>query len=87
MELDRDGFAREQAIHFSDSLAQISFALENRSHDAHATNLQLRGLPEGTYRVLLNRAELARISIHAGETHDVKLPLGADGGSVSIRRD
>jgi hypothetical protein len=87
MELDRDGFAREQAIHFSDSLAQISFALENRSHDAHATNLQLRGLPEGTYRVSLNRAELARISVHAGETHDVKLPLGANGGSVSIRRD
>ena len=87
MELDRDGFAANRAVGFNSSLSRIDFVLENRTLDAHKTNLQLRGLPAGTYRVSLNRASIASFSLHAGETHNLKLPLDANGGNVSIRRD
>ena len=87
MELDRDGFASDRAVQFNDSLSRIDFVVENRSHDAHETNLQLRGLPTGTYKVSLNRASLASFSVKARESHNLKLPLAANGGSLTIRRD
>jgi hypothetical protein len=87
MELDRDGFAANRAVHFNSSLSQIDFVLENRTLEAHETNLQLRGLPAGTYRVSLNRAAIASFSDKAGEHHNLKLPLAASGGSLTIRRD
>ncbi len=86
MELDRDGFASNRAIRFSESLSRIDFALENRSHDAHETNLHVRGLPAGTYKVLLNQSSIASFVVEAGKSENVKLPLGADGGSLTIRR-
>jgi hypothetical protein len=87
MELDRDGFAKERAIRFSDSLSQIDFVLENRSHDAHEANLQVRGLPPGTYSVSLNRSRISSFGVRPGESRYVKLPLGANGGNFSIRRN
>jgi hypothetical protein len=86
MELDRDGFAKDQPIAFSDSLNRIDFVLENRSHDSHAVNLQLRGLPAGNYNVSLNRAPVGSLAVQGGERQNVKLPLGVNGGSVIISR-
>ena len=86
MELDRDGFAQDQAIAFNDSLNRIDFALENRSHDAHDANLQLRGLPAGSYNVLLDRVSIANFVVQAGGKQNVKLPVPANGGSVTLSR-
>jgi hypothetical protein len=87
MDLDRDGYASNQAVQFNKSLSRIDFVVENRSHDAHETNLRVRGLPSGTYELSLNRASLASFSVKAGESHHLKLPLTAIGGSLTIRRD
>jgi hypothetical protein len=77
----------EDEVHFTGSLGQINFGLENRSHDAHETNLQLRGLPEGTFRVSLDRASVTTFSVQSGESWIINLPLTANGGSVSIVRN
>src|SRR6266567_5975332 len=37
MELDRDGFAKDEAITSTDSLDRIAFRIENRSGDPHQT--------------------------------------------------
>jgi Family of unknown function (DUF5695) len=87
MDLDRDGFASNRAVRFNHSLSRIDFVLENRSHDAHQTDLEVRGLPAGTYKVLLNQASLASFSVKAGESHNVKLALAANGASLTILRD
>ncbi len=47
IELDRDGFAREQSIVTDKSLNKITFTLENRTDDEHATDLKL-SLPDGS---------------------------------------
>jgi hypothetical protein len=87
MEVDRDGFASNRPVWFNNSLSRIDFVLENRSHDTHETGLQVGGLPAGTYKVSLNRASIASFSVKAGESRNLKLPLAANGGSFTIRRD
>jgi hypothetical protein len=51
IELDRDGFAAEQAILVDKSLQRISFKLENRTGDQHSTGLWL-SLPDGMSCIL-----------------------------------
>ena len=51
LELDHDGFAKEQPIVVSDALDRVEFVLENRTGGAHETGLSLAGLPSGTYTV------------------------------------
>ena len=54
MELDHDGFAREQPVIVTDPLDRLQFVLENRSGDAHETGLAIAGLPSGTYTVTID---------------------------------
>ncbi len=59
MELDRDGFAAEKEIVTDKSLNKITFTLENRTSDEHATGLWL-SLPVGSsYSVLQNGNKIA----------------------------
>ncbi len=51
MELDHDGFAKEQPVVVSDALDRMQFMLENRTGGAHETGLWIAGLPEGNYAV------------------------------------
>jgi len=51
LELNRDGFARDQAIEVSKGLDRITFTLENRTSDEHDTELSL-SLPYGADYVL-----------------------------------
>ena len=51
LELDHDGFAREQRIVIRDDLSRITFTLENRTGGAHATRLTMEGLPDSEYTV------------------------------------
>ncbi len=52
-ELDRDGFARGQALEVGGALDRLRFTLENRGGGPHTTRLRLEGRPagRGTLRV------------------------------------
>jgi hypothetical protein len=54
MELDHDGFAKEQPIVVSDALDRVEFTLENRTGGAHTTGLSIAGLPAGTYAITVD---------------------------------
>jgi hypothetical protein len=75
LELDRDGFAKDQAVTFDDALRQISFLLENRSADQHDTVLHLRSLPAGSYTISVGSESLPPVLIQKGESKDVSLPI------------
>lgn len=88
MQLNRDGFAKDQPVTLTNSLNQIAFRLENRSHDKHETTLKLNGLQQGTYQVHLNQTKLANIVSHQGGELDVKIPVPQDSIShITISRD
>jgi hypothetical protein len=53
LELDHDGFAREQPVVVADDLSRIQFTLENRTGGAHTTGLSIEGLPSGEYDVVV----------------------------------
>jgi hypothetical protein len=84
--LDRDGFAKDQAVAFDDSLRQISFQLENRGGGDHETALHLQGLPTGNYRVSVNGAAPQSVSIASGTAGAVNLHMGPSTIRVSITR-
>jgi len=84
LELDRDGFAKDRAIRFDDSMKRISFALENRSRNKHQTVLQLRGLPAGTYHVSAGRKSLPEFSVKNGESKTFAIPVATEGNDVVI---
>ena len=87
MTLDRDGFAKDRAVSFDDSLKQIAFQLENRGGGQHEATLHLQGLPAGSYRVSVNGKTQPAMSLQAGESRDVKLPVQATGATrVTIGR-
>jgi hypothetical protein len=50
LELDHDGYAKEQPIVVADDLSRIQFTLENRTGGAHTTGLSIAGLPAGRVR-------------------------------------
>jgi Family of unknown function (DUF5695) len=54
MELDHDGYAKEQPIVVADDLSRIQFVLENRTGGAHQTGLSIAGLPAGEYEVMVD---------------------------------
>jgi hypothetical protein len=54
MELDHDGYAKDQPIVISDDLSRIQFTLENRTGGAHTTGLSIEGLPAGEYEVAVD---------------------------------
>ena len=70
LELDHDGFARDQPIVVADDLSRVAFTLENRTGGAHTTGLSLSGMPAG-YRVLVDGTEVR------AEGPIVNLPVSA----------
>lgn len=87
MRLDRDGFAPGEAVTLTNQLNQISFRLENRSHDQHETTLTLEGLPAGTYNLRCNNRLISNFVIHDRKEANLKIsvPLAA-GVHVTISR-
>jgi hypothetical protein len=76
MELDHDGFAREQPVVVSDALDRIQFTLENRTGGAHETGLWIAGLPKGSYAVAVDGRQVGRVDGGAARTR-VALPVTA----------
>ena len=84
MQLDRDGFARNQPVRFTTSLSRIEFLIENRSGDRHETTLTLTGLPDGAYSILSNQASLATVTSSHSKQLDVKIPVSEGAASRII---
>jgi len=76
MLLDRDGYAPNKPIVFTDTLTQIQFDLESRGGRKHATRLRMSGLPGGIYQVALDGAPQPQITVKAGEEAVVELTVG-----------
>ena len=85
LELDHDGYAKEQPIVVSDDLSRIQFTLENRTGGAHTTGLSISGLPAGEYEVAVDGRSAA--TLKGAQPTIVALPVGAAASSVvTIRR-
>src|SRR6266568_1697936 len=88
MQLDRDGFARDQAVAFNTSLDRVRFTIENRSDDQHETALTLSGLPAGKYQVTSGQTLLSNFASKGSEEINVKIPMLPRGNSlVTIARN
>ncbi len=57
LQLDHDGFAKEQPIVVADDLSRIELTVENRTGGAHATGLSIEGLT-GSYRLIVDGKDL-----------------------------
>jgi hypothetical protein len=79
LELDHDGFAKEQPVVVSDDLSRIQFTVENRTGGAHTTGLSIEGLP-GSYQVVVGGKDAGHVS--GGAIHVLSLPV--TGASVRV---
>jgi hypothetical protein len=84
LELDHDGFAKEQPIVVADDLSRIQFTLENRTGPAHTTGLTIEGLPPGDYQVTIGGRNVQ--TVRGLELQRVALPVGAAAERVSVTR-
>ncbi|MBZ5583797.1 MAG: hypothetical protein LAQ30_16620 [Acidobacteriia bacterium] len=85
--LERDGYARDRAISFDDSLKQIAFELENRGGGRHETVLHLEGLPAGSYTVSVNGKVQATLPVEAGQSRTIRAAIETGGPTpVTIER-
>ena len=82
LELDHDGYAKEQPIVVADDLSRIQFTLENRTGGAHETGLSIAGLPAGEFTVSVDRKIVATVRGSDGEAK-VGLPVG-EGPSAQV---
>jgi hypothetical protein len=87
MQLDRDGFKKDTPLNLDRSLNKIRFALENRSGDAHQTQLGLAGLPHGEYSISIDRNPIGSLRIEDAAWKSITLPVGVnDSYEVEIIR-
>ena len=83
LELDHDGFAKEQPIVVSDALDRIQFVVENRTGGTHQTGLSIGGLPAGSYVVRVDDRQIATLVGGSAKT-TVRLPVSASSARVTI---
>jgi len=85
LELDHDGFAKEQPITVSDSLDRVQFVVENRTGRTHASLLSISGLPPGSYTMTVDGHAAGKIS--GGEAKTLlPIPVTGNTARVSIAR-
>ncbi len=84
MLLERDGFAKEQAIVTSDSLDRINFILENRAASNHTTDVCLSGLAAGSYTVKMDNKVIQNKTIEDSVELIFRLPVSANSKSYKI---
>ena len=84
MDLDHDGFAKEQPVVVADDLSRIEFTVENRTGGAHMTRLSIEGLPAGEYVVMIDGRRAA--TLHGPDKSTVALAIAHATAQVEIRR-
>ncbi|MCX6626587.1 MAG: DUF5695 domain-containing protein, partial [Candidatus Solibacter sp.] len=81
---DRDGFAKGQPITVADSLARVDFKVENRSGEAHHTQLEITTAGDATYEVTADNRRLQPVRTPSGIRVDI--PVSATGANVRFTR-
>jgi hypothetical protein len=84
LELDHDGFAKEQPIVVNDELSRIQFTLENRTGGPHTTGLTIEGLPSGEYDVIVGGKKAT--GAWGGKSQLVSLAISGASVRVEINR-
>jgi hypothetical protein len=84
--LARDGFAKDKPVSFDDGLTTIRFTLENRATVNHATIVRIAGLPAGSYKATAQNHPADRLTVHAGEEQQIRIPVDAADATVVITR-
>jgi hypothetical protein len=84
LELDHDGFAKEQPVVVSDDLSRIQFTVENRTGGAHTTGLSIEGLPLGEYDVLAGGKKVGTVS--GSRIQLLSLPVSGTAVRVEITK-
>ena len=87
LELNRDGFAEGETVHVSKKLDRVSFTVENRTGDAHETELSL-WLPYGADYVLTQDGETRELVLTGDWDYPwrVTLEMTDDPSTVEISR-
>ena len=84
--LERDGFAHQQPVTFDDKLSGIAFTLENRAGRSHETEIQIAGLPTGTYQVEVGDTVLKTLTSRDGSKARIHVPIDSALVRVTIAR-
>lgn len=66
--LNRDGFAKNCPVMIQHNLAKIQFQLENRTANSHDTELNVKNLPAGRYRIFVNEKRQAVVESQGSES-------------------
>ena len=83
MELDHDGFAKEQPIVVSDTLDRVQFVLENRAGRTHDTGLAISGLPAGEYSITVDGRPVGKLT-GGDERSFIQLAVSSETARVTI---
>jgi hypothetical protein len=84
LELDHDGFAKEEPIVIADDLSRIEFLVEDRAGGPHSTALSIEGLPGGEYDVIVGGKKTATAS--GGKLQMIAVPVSGASVRVEINR-
>lgn len=97
MEIDRDGFVGISVYTARRSARKIAFTLENRTQNAHETQLSIVGMPAGKYTVTIDKSgkNLAMpgskativLNVPAGKTCSVTIAPAAKGSGPIGKKD
>ena len=82
LELDHDGFAREQPVVISDDLSRIAFTIENRSGGPHTVGMSIDGLPAVQYDIVVDGRRITQVS--GSKRSVVALPIKSATTDVKI---
>ncbi len=87
LELERDGFSSQGVITMDKALRRVTFALENRTGNAHTTGVRL-SLPTNTrYALIANGQEIPLLRTdNADYPFRGEIPVSGAGVSVEVRR-
>jgi hypothetical protein len=77
IELNRDGFAKDRPVIIEPSGKTLQFALENRTGDAHASQINIAGLT-GNYEVKLNGKTIQQLNLN-GNGAIITIPVATKG--------
>jgi hypothetical protein len=84
LELDHDGFAKEEPIVIADDLSRIAFVVENRTGGTHSTALSIEGLRGADYDVTVGGRKTGTAS--SGKLQMIALAVSGASVRVEINR-
>jgi len=76
MVLHKDGFVNNKEVMLNLVDGEIGFYIENRTKDSHKTELEIKGLSMGLYKVMVNQKESSLIKVMDNNTtYRLEIPI------------